>query len=96
MNGMNEKQRRQIEYIDEIYNKVVLRKESTAKKHGYDEDNSPFGHLMHGDENLPPKYHIQNVGSHRRSGTCVAYSPSASALIISASSENKKGTMSLV
>lgn len=32
---MNEKQRRQIEFIDQIYNKVVLKKEETQAKGAY-------------------------------------------------------------
>ena len=80
---MSEKQRRQIEFIDQIYNKVVLRQPSDMQPQpSYQlsddkENNSPFGNLISDDHHhqLPSK----NLFKHGDS----------TALMVSASSHKK-------
>ena len=46
---MNEKQRKQIEFIDELYNKVVLKQESAIPKYPIDRHSQPYE--LHNKEN---------------------------------------------
>lgn len=100
MGSMPEKQRKQIEYIDEIYNKVVLKRDTSNKKErpkcqAYDyrgDEKENYQSILQGNEEndfySPFGIDLSKAMTHKR-GVFSGYSPST-VLMLSASDASKK------